>query len=167
MPVGTNVEAVQRTTGDSAAGMIVFLDSSALIYYFEGAAPYRDAVINTLQGIKAAHPSASVAVSRLGVMECRVKPLREGNRGLLARYEAFFQQARIVEMSASVFDHATRLRATLGLKTPEALQAACVLHLPAPAMFITGDNSFARVAELDVMLAAPDDKPVALEPELP
>ncbi len=136
--------------------MIVFLDSSALIYYFEGAAPYRDAVTRILQDLKAAHPAATVAVSRLGVMECRVKSLREGNARLLARYEAFFQQVQIIELSAAIVDHATRLRAATGLKTPGALQAACALSLPAPSAFITGDGGFARVNGLDVLQAAPD-----------
>ena len=36
-----------------ASTLIAFLDSSALIYYFEGAPPYRNAVINALREIKA------------------------------------------------------------------------------------------------------------------
>jgi uncharacterized protein len=136
--------------------MIVFLDSSALIYYFEGADSYRHAVIKLLESVKAQHPLATVAVSRLGVMECRVKPLQGGDTLLLARYEAFFQQVQIVELSAAVVDHATRLRATTMLKTPDALQAACALSLSTPAIFITGDTGFARVNELDLQLAAPD-----------
>jgi predicted nucleic acid-binding protein len=139
--------------------MIVFLDSSALIYYFEGAAPYRQAVVKILEGIKSAHPSAAVAVSRLGVMECRVKPLRERNVSLLACYEAFFQRVQIIELSAAVVDHATRLRAPTGLKTPDALQAACALSLPAEAAFVTGDSGFSRLSGLDVLLAKPEGVP--------
>jgi predicted nucleic acid-binding protein len=137
--------------------MIVFLDSSALLAYFEGAAPRRSAVVRILEGIKAAHPLASVAVSRLGMMQCRFKPLRDGNARLLARYEAFFQQVQVVELTAAVVDQATRLRVTTGLNTPDALQAASALSLPAPAAFITGDEGFTRVRGLDVLLATPDD----------
>jgi predicted nucleic acid-binding protein len=138
-------------TGNHAF-MIVFLDSSALIYYFEGATPYRDAVLKVLQTVKEQHPSATVAISRLGMMECRVQPLREGNADLLARYEAFFQQVQIIELSAEVVDHATRLRAATGLKTPDALQAACALSLAGPTGFVTGDTGFARVPCLAVLL---------------
>lgn len=132
--------------------MIVFLDSSALIYYFEGALPYRTAVLAALQTLKTEHPHATVAVSRLGVMECRVKPLRERQTKLLADYETFFQQAHIVEMTADVVDHATRLRATTRLKTPDALQAACALSLPGAVSFVTGDTGFARVDGLSLVL---------------
>lgn len=131
--------------------MIVFLDSSALIYYFEGAEPYRQAVLEVLQNIKSQHPQATVAVSRLGLMECRVKPLREKNAVLLARYDAFFRQVRIVELSAEVVEAATQLRASVNLKTPDALQAACALSLAEPCGFMTGDAGFMRVAGLTVL----------------
>ena len=59
--------------------MIAFLDSSALIYYFEGNESYRQAVTDVLQAVKTQAPQAQVVVSRLSVMECRVKPLREAS----------------------------------------------------------------------------------------
>jgi predicted nucleic acid-binding protein len=131
--------------------VIVFLDSSALIYYFEGAVRYRQAVVDALQAIKAKHPQAQVAVSRLGVMECRVKPLREGDEALLASYDAFFEQALIIELSAAVVDQATQIRATTAIKTPDALQAACALSLGQPCGFVTGDAGFSRVSGLQVL----------------
>jgi predicted nucleic acid-binding protein len=131
--------------------VIVFLDSSALIYYFEGAARYRQAVVQALQAIKAKHPQAQVAVSRLGVMECRVKPLREGDQALLASYDAFFAQTQIIELSAAVVDQATHIRATTALKTPDALQAACALSLGEQCGFVTGDAGFSRVLGLQVL----------------
>ena len=130
--------------------MIAFLDSSALIYYFEGAAHYRDAVLDVLREIKALNPDARIAISRLGVMECRVKPLREGNVELLARYEAFFMRALIVELSAAIVDVATDLRVSTALKTPDALQAAGALSFAAACIFVTGDAGFMRVPQLVV-----------------
>ncbi len=130
--------------------MIVFLDSSALIYYFEGAPAYRQAVVAALTAIKAADAVAQVAVSRLGVMECRVKPLREGDATLLAQYDAFFAQVQIVELAASIVTIATDIRATTALKTPDALQAASALSLRADCVFLTGDAGFARVPGLNV-----------------
>lgn len=131
--------------------MIAFLDSSALIYYFEGNESYRQAVTDVLQAVKTQAPQAQVVVSRLSVMECRVKPLREASIALLARYDAFFKQVQIVELSAAVVDAATSLRATTGLKTPDALQAACALSLAAPFSFVTGDAGFARVRGLNLL----------------
>jgi predicted nucleic acid-binding protein len=132
--------------------VIVFLDSSALIYYFEGAPRYRQAVIEVLQKIKTSDPKAQVAVSRLGVMECRVKPLREKDQALLAQYDAFFQQVQIVELSAAVVNLATEIRATTALKTPDALQAACAMSLGKECSFVTGDSGFARLQGLNIQL---------------
>ncbi|MGB4116562.1 MAG: PIN domain-containing protein [Polaromonas sp.] len=128
--------------------MIAFLDSNALIYYFEGAQSFRQAVVDVLQSIKASDAQAQVAVSRLGVMECRVKPLRDGNQTLLAQYDNFFNQVQIVELSAAIVTHATDIRATMHLKTPDALQAACALSLGDSCVFVTGDEGFARVQGL-------------------
>ena len=134
--------------------LIAFLDSSALIYYFEGAPPYRNAVMKALREIKVSNPQAIIAISRLGVMECRVQPLCERNFVLLEHYDAFFKQAQIVELSAAIVDAATYLRASTALKTPDALQAACALSFAEPCTFITGDAGFARVPNLIVCQVA-------------
>jgi predicted nucleic acid-binding protein len=51
-----------------------------------------------------------------------------------------------------VVDLATAIRARSGLRTPDALQAACCLSLEQPASFITNDAGFRRVTALDVVL---------------
>ena len=130
--------------------MIAFLDSSALIYFFEGALPCQRAVEAVLGDLRAENAQVVLAVSRLAVLECRVKPLRDGNSGLLTLYDAFFRQVQIVELTASVVDIATQLRATTTLKTPDALQAACALRIAERSTFITGDAGFARVQGLTV-----------------
>jgi predicted nucleic acid-binding protein len=135
-----------------ACAVIAFLDSSALIYYFEGASHYRQAVVEVLAAIKSKDANATVAVSRLGVMECRVKPLREGNKALLAAYDTFFAQTPIVELSAEVVTLATNIRASNSLKTPDALQAACAMSLGADCVFITGDAGFARLQGLNAQI---------------
>jgi predicted nucleic acid-binding protein len=135
-----------------ACAVIAFLDSSALIYYFEGAPRYRQAVVETLAAIKSKDASATVAVSRLGVMECRVKPLRAGDKVLLAAYDSFFAQTQIVELSAEVVTLATNIRASNGLKTPDALQAACAMSLGADCVFVTGDVGFGRLQGLNVQI---------------
>jgi predicted nucleic acid-binding protein len=84
-------------------------------------------------------------------MECRVKPLREGDKALLASYDAFFAQVQIIELSAAVVEQATQIRAATALKTPDALQAACALSLGKPCGFVTGDAGFSRVSGLQVL----------------
>jgi uncharacterized protein len=126
--------------------VIAFLDSSAAIYYLEGDANAQKAIRDVLLNLKNQSPSCELAVSRLGVMECRVKPLRDNTHMLLAAYEAFFAQTRIVELTAPVVDEATRLRASYGLKTPDALQAASALSLGEDVVFVTADLGFARLS---------------------
>jgi uncharacterized protein len=131
--------------------VIAFLDSSAAIYYFEGDATAQKAVRDVLLNLKNQYPACELAVSRLGVMECRVKPLRDNSQTLLAAYEAFFAQARIVELTAAVVDTATTLRAAYGLKTPDALQAASALSLEEDVVFVTADLGFARLSGLKAL----------------
>jgi len=132
--------------------MRLFLDACALIYRFEGTAPFRTAAMDLMAQLSAQQASVELAVSRLSVLECRVKPLREGNAALLKRYDDFFAAVHIVELSATVVDAATHLRARHGLKTPDALQAACAFVVSERTLFVTADAGFAKVAGLDVRL---------------
>lgn len=132
--------------------MRLFLDAYALIYRFEGAAPFRSAAIDLMAQLSVQQANVELAVSRLSVLECRVKPLREGNAPLLKRYDDFFAAVHIVELSAAVVDAATHLRARYGLKTPGALQAACAFAASEGTLFITADAGFAKVAGLEVRM---------------
>ena len=83
-------------------------------------------------------------------------PLRRGDQASLDRFDALFDQPEllIVELSAPVVDLATRLRTNYGLRTPDALQAACCLQLGPDAVMISGDAGFQRVQALQVRLIA-------------
>lgn len=140
--------------------MIFFLDANILIWRFEGLSPFYIAARAALDELAKAHADASLAVSRLSWLECRIKPLRDRDLGLLARYEELFASGiRIVELSAEVVDQAAELRARHNLKTPDALQAASALHLPGPLTFVTGDSAFARVPGLIVRMVKPQARP--------
>lgn len=136
--------------------MIAFLDASALIYLVEGEAPWAQATQAALQQLAGEAPDLALAVSRLSLLECRVAPLRRGDQACLDRFEALFAQPDllVVELSAFVVELATQLRANHGLRTPDALQAACCLQLGPDAVMITGDAGFQRVQALQVSLIA-------------
>jgi predicted nucleic acid-binding protein len=101
-----------------------------------------------------AEPAVALAVSAISRLECRVLPLRSGDRRLLAEFDMFFTRPDliVVPLSTAVIDRATAVRARDGLKTPDALQAASCLALPGSARFVTGDEAFRRVDGLDVVL---------------
>ena len=127
--------------------MIAFLDASALIYLVEGEAPWAQATQATLQQLAGEAPDLALAVSRLSLLECRVAPLGRGDQACLDCFEALVAQPDllVVELSAFVVELATQLRANHGLRTPDALQAACCLQLGPDAVMITGDAGFQRV----------------------
>lgn len=135
--------------------MKLFLDACALIYRFEGAHTFRLATTALLKQLTAQQTAVELAVSRLSVMECRIKPLRDGDAALLQRYADFFASVQILELDASVVDMATDLRAWHGLKTPDALQAASALvwqRTGDEVLFVTADQGFDRVPTLAVRL---------------
>lgn len=134
--------------------MILFFDACIIIYQVEGADPFYSRVAETVAALGKGHPGLKYAVSRLSLMECLVRPLREADTATVARYEQFFtaEDLEIVELTPRVIDLATRLRAAHGIRTPDAIQAACALSLRGRTIFMTGDASFRKVEGLEVVL---------------
>jgi len=127
---------------------VVFWDACAVIYFVEGASPWVDRLVTLLDRLDRQHTGH--VVSELSLLECRIKPLREQDAATLALYERFFTRRDLIHMPVSreIVLEAARLRAALGLKTPDALQAATALSLPGEVAFLTNDRAFARVPGL-------------------
>lgn len=90
--------------------MRLYLDANPIVYSIEGVPEFRLAAINWIERVEAA--AGVVITSRLSRLECRVKPLRDGNRDLLEAFEGFFvrENLELVEVTAEVIDTATQLR---------------------------------------------------------
>lgn len=136
--------------------MTLFLDANIIIYRVEAVEPFNQQVLATVQELVALHPDAGFAVSRLSMMECLVKPLRDQNSADIERYRGFFASTglQIVEINSLVLEAATLLRARHGLRTPDAIQAASVLSIKGPVTFLTGDKQFGKVTGLKVRLVS-------------
>lgn len=134
--------------------MIACFDVSALIYLIEGAEPFASTLRVELGAAAQAHPNMGLALSRLAWLECKVRPMRDNDAASLAAYDAFFTRADLVwlELTRDVVELATAIRARHGLRTPDALQAACCLQLGEHHLFFSGDDSFKRVAGLNLHL---------------
>lgn len=134
--------------------MIAFLDACAIVYRVEAIEPYASTVDDVLKRFHADDAAATLAVSRLSLLQCHVKPVRDRDQALLAKYERFFNvpDLAIVELDEAIVDRATLIRAEFNLPTPDALQAACASSLGAYTRFITNDPRFRRVAGLNVEL---------------
>lgn len=130
--------------------VIIFLDANIIIYQVEAIPAFRDKVRFVVTEIFDAHPGCRFAVSRLSLLECLVKPVRERNIPLIERYRSFFSanDLVIVEISPQVIERALLIRSDTGLRTPDAIQAASAQILPDQTIFVTGDAGFAKVSDL-------------------
>lgn len=136
--------------------MILFADSCLLIWGFEGEPAFRRAAETAISTVFSDHPDALFAVSRLALLEVRVKPLRDHDTALLRHYDEFFAGGvDIVDIGAAIIDRATGLRAAHGLKTADAIHAASAFSFGQPVIFLTGDAAFERVAGLNVQVVKP------------
>lgn len=126
-----------------------YLDACCFIYLLEGTPDWRAAVEAQLRHF----PNAKFASSRLSRLECRSKPLREGNQALVTQYDALFSpdSVRLVDVGAEVIERATDLRARFNLKSPDALHLATALQIQASA-FVTGDATLARCSDVNVVV---------------
>lgn len=132
--------------------MIAFFDANALIYLIEGGKPFSTRIGAELALLAQTQPRILTAVSRLSWLECRVGPEKAADTARLAKFDAFFgcEDLVWVELSRAVVELATAIRVRHGLRTSDALQAACCLQLGADHLFLTGDAVFQRVRGLKV-----------------
>src|SRR6266849_1560392 len=70
--------------------MRLYLDANPIIYSIEGVPEFRLAALSWIERAEAAQ--GAVITSRLSRLECRVKPLREGNSALLEQFDGFFSR---------------------------------------------------------------------------
>lgn len=117
----------------------IYLDSCIAIYRVEGVAPWAARIAEAL----AAQPHASLFVTHLVRMECRVGPLKRGSGQMLTRFDEFFDTVTFLPLTTAVFDLAAELRARHNLRTPDAIHlAAATTH--GCDEFWTNDNRLAQ-----------------------
>jgi uncharacterized protein len=131
----------------------IYLDACCFIYLVEGQPEWRTVVAQRLRNLE---PASKLVTSQLARLECRTKPMRDGNRALLERYDALFAADRVVvvDVSEHVIDRATDLRARHGFKTPDAIHLATALESSA-AEFWTADAALSRCTDIAVTVLLP------------
>jgi predicted nucleic acid-binding protein len=106
---------------------LALLDTSVVI----GALNRDDALHQAAsQAIRVERDRHALAISALSYAEILVGPLRAGGRAVEV-VERFAAQVRIVELSPAIARLAAELRATRGLKLPDAVIVATGLRLEA------------------------------------
>lgn len=128
----------------------VGLDTAVFIYFMEEHPRY----LPIVEPIFAALDEQRLAgvTTTITLLETLVVPLRAGDVSLARSYEALLGNSRglgLIDLDRSVILHAAKLRATNGLKTPDALQVAAALQAGCTA-FVTNDRRIPEVRGLRV-----------------
>jgi predicted nucleic acid-binding protein len=128
----------------------VYLDANGFIYSIERIDPYRAMLDILWQTVSAGQ--ITVVTSELTLLEVLVRPLKVGDATIATLFRTVLRHTPDVQMlpiTQSVLEEAAQLRATLGLKTPDAIHVATAL-LNGSKLFVTNDSAFRRVADLTV-----------------
>ena len=129
-------------------GDLVVVDSAPLIYLLDdhpGFAPAFEGLFE-LQ----AQGRVQIAISTIAMAEVLTGPFRHGQDVLAKRYEKALAGFEVVPVTQEIAVTAARLRATTGLRLPDALQAATALEIGAVAL-VTHDRDFSRLPDLRVL----------------
>jgi len=128
----------------------IYLDTAPVIYTVEHVLPYAAAVDKRLSA-----PGIVQVASDLTRMECRVKPLRDGDADLLRDYDDYFEGtvAEIVSLSRDILDRATEIRAQYKFKTPDAIHLAAAV-VSGCDVFLTNDRRLDRFGDIVIERAA-------------
>jgi predicted nucleic acid-binding protein len=128
----------------------VALDSAVFIYFIEEDPrflPLIDALFR-----QADQGTRELVTSALTLLEVLVVPYRVGNRLLADRYEALLTRSRgirLVDLTRDQLRAAAQLRATTGVKTPDALQLVAAIGAECQT-FLTNDRRLPTVPGLQV-----------------
>jgi len=127
---------------------LLLLDIAPIIYCLED----HPAFGPRFQPVFEAHRSGELrlAVSTLTLAEVMTGPLQANDEALARRYRAVLESWHVVDLDSAVAESAARLRASLGLKLPDAVQVASALTINADAL-VTHDRDFSRVRSLRVI----------------
>jgi predicted nucleic acid-binding protein len=137
-------------TADLGAGPIA-LDTVVFIYFVEEHREFLPVVQPLFEGVAGGRWAA--VASGLTLLETLVVPYRAGDRLLAERYEALLTRSRglrLVELDRGVLRVAAQIRASLAVRTPDALQLAAALASQCSA-FVTNDRSLPPVPGLRIL----------------
>lgn len=135
--------------GGLRGGDLVVVDSAPLIYLLDDH-PVFAPVFEGLFELQA-QGVIQIAISTIAIAEVLAGPFKHRQDVLAKRYEKALSSFDVVPVSQDIAVTAARIRASTGLRLPDALQAATALETGAVAL-VTHDRDFSRLADLRVIL---------------
>ena len=136
--------------------MRLYLDANALIYAVEGPEFFFRQIEALLDE---SGPEQQILTSQLSRLECRVKPLRDGDKETLREFDAVFRAAdlTVLDITREIVDLATEIRAQFGFRAPDSLHLATAVVANADA-FVSGDVRLRQYDRLKVqVLDSPEE----------
>ena len=126
--------------------MRYYLDTAPIVYTVETSPLFAqrvDVVLNRVGVIP--------ITSEMARLECRVKPMRDGNSILLQDFDDYFNNtiAEIVPLTRDVVDKATEIRAQFNFKTPDSLHLAAAVVSNCD-VFLTNDHRLSRFTGITI-----------------
>lgn len=130
---------------------LIYLDTAIVIYSVEKNPDYWLLLRPLWEQSRAG--SIGIATSNLTLLETLVAPLRDGDGSLIAAYEQLLTttEVRLLPVTTAILRQAAQLRASLNLKTPDAIHAATALASDC-SLFLTNDRAFQRVPALNPLV---------------
>jgi predicted nucleic acid-binding protein len=134
--------------GGLPEGALLLIDTPPIVYQLE-AHPHLGP---RFRPVFDAHAQGRVrfAITTITIAEVLTGPMRAGDEALARRYRAVLESWRVVPLDADIAETAARLRASLGFRLPDAIQAASALAINAGAL-VTHDRDFNRLQALRVI----------------
>jgi len=126
--------------------MRYYLDAAPIIYLVEQRQPFATAVRSKL-----AAQGVVPITNELARLECRVKPMHDGNLTLLQDFDDYFANTivEIVPLTRDVIDRATEIRAQYNFKTPDSLHLAAAV-ISNCGVFLTNDHRLNRFTGITI-----------------
>lgn len=136
---------------DTIAPGAIALDTAIFVYFIEE----HPTLLPLVEPIFRAADEGrrQVVTSALTLLEVLVIPYRAGNEAVARRYEALLRRGRgirIADITREQLRSAAQLRATTGVKTPDALQLAAALTWNC-ATFVTNDRRLPAIPGLRIV----------------
>lgn len=128
----------------------VALDTAIFIYFIEEDPRFLPLIDPLFR--EADQGTRELVTSALTMLEVLVVPYRAGNRLLADRYEALLTRSRgirLVDLTRDQLRAAAQLRATTGIKTPDALQLVAALGAGCRT-FLTNDRRLPTIPGLQI-----------------
>lgn len=127
---------------------LLLMDTAPIIYVLESHPEFAP----RFKPVFEAHAEGWIrfAVTTVTVAEVLTGPLQAQDDALARRYRAILESWQCIDLDVGIAESAARLRASLRLRLPDAVQAASALAINAAAL-VTHDRDFSRVKSLRVI----------------